>query len=86
MLPTSEESDSDYDGPFSVFREWHAFTVGLAAGVVGALTGNLELLAIVAGLALGVRAVPAPPLRQLRVEPWYTLGGLLIGYVAVVVL
>jgi len=78
--PTTDEGDAEYNGPFSIFREWHAFTVGLATGVIAAVTGRLELLAIVGGLALGLRAAPTPPLRQLKAEPWYALGGVLIGY------
>jgi len=35
-LPTADESQGQYDGPLSTYREWHALGVGI---VVGTLIG-----------------------------------------------
>jgi hypothetical protein len=76
------ESDSARDGLLSYAVEWHALTVGIAVGFVAGVTGRWELAGIAVGIVLGVRAAPAPKkLRQLRREPWYALGGLVIGVI-----
>ena len=72
------ESDSARDGLLSYAVEWHALIIGLATGVVTALTRRWELAGVVVAIVLTVRAAPGK-LSQLRREPWYALGGLVIG-------
>ena len=80
LRPHKRESDSPYDGPFSVYREYHALTLGLGAGVIAGATGTWELAIAVSGVALGVRAVPTGALKQIRKDPWYTIGGVVLGW------
>ena len=79
------ESKSKRDGLLSYAVEWHAVIIGLAVGVTAGLTQRWELAGIAVGLVLGIRAAPGK-LSQLRREPWYALGGLVIGLGAGIVL
>lgn len=72
------ESDSTRDGLLSYSSEWHALTVGLAVGLVAGLSGSWQLAVVAVAITLGLRAAPGP-LGQLRHEPWYALGGVVIG-------
>jgi len=76
------ERDSQRDGAFSYSKENHAFVLGLGAGLLTGLTGRRDLAVVVAAVALGVRAAPTGRLKQLRKEPWYALGGLILGFLA----
>lgn len=78
--PRKSESAGAYDGPLSIYREYHALTVGLAAGLLAGTTGTWEFALLAAGVALGVRAAPSGPLEQLTREPWYALGGIVLGF------
>lgn len=78
MIPTSESGWS-YDGPLSTLTEWHALILGIGAGLVSFLTGNPLFMAAVVGMALGVWALPFGKLREVRREPWYAVGGALLG-------
>ena len=70
----------------STRAERHAAIVGLGAGFTAALTGRVELLAVVVAISIGVRAAPEPgKLRELRREPWYAIGFGLVGYASVTV-
>jgi len=71
-LPTSSEDGLDYDGPFSTLPEWHAFILGLHAGL------DEEGDAVLA-VALGDRVAETAAEREVRTEPWYASGGVLIG-------
>lgn len=72
------EADSERDGLLSYSKEWHALVVGLAAGLVAGLSGRWEIVVAVVAMTLAIRAAPGP-LKQLRKEPWYALGGVVIG-------
>lgn len=87
--PTEEESPRD--GLFSYAGEYHAFIVGAGAGITAAVTGQLAILGALAAVALGIegatRALPATSritsrvaTAELRREPWYAIGGGLLGY------
>lgn len=75
------EGDTKRGGFLSYSAEWHALAIGLAVGITAGLTSNWELLAIVVGVSLGIRAAPTGPLEELRREPAYVLGGIVIGLV-----
>jgi hypothetical protein len=72
------ESESERDGLLSYAVEWHVLIVDLAVGMVAGLTGCWELAGVAVAIVLGVRSAPGR-LAQLRREPWYALGGLVIG-------
>jgi len=71
-LPTSTEAGLEYDGPFSTLPEWHAFIIGLHAGLDG------EGDTIIA-VALGEQKVETEAEREVRKEPWYASGGVLLA-------
>ncbi|WP_323190469.1 hypothetical protein [Halostella sp. PRR32] len=71
-FPTSTEDALDYDGPFSTLPEWHAFIIGVHAGVAG--EGDTVL-----AVALGDREAETVAEREIKAEPWYTSGGTLLG-------
>ncbi|WP_459191839.1 hypothetical protein [Halosimplex sp. J119] len=80
LIPSStDESETERDGPFSTLREIHAATVGLAVGVVVGLTGHIELAALFVFIALGAKLGSVGPLEDIRREPWYALGLFLVG-------
>jgi hypothetical protein len=74
------ESDSARNGLLSYAVEWHAVIVGFAVGLVAGLTQRWELAGAAVAIILSVRAAPGK-LSQLRREPWYALGGLLLGMI-----
>jgi len=80
LIPTStDESETDRDGPLSTLTEWHALILGLAVGAVSGLTGRYELAAVAVACALGLRVSEhSPAIAELRKEPWYFAGGLLV--------
>jgi hypothetical protein len=85
----STEAGTDRDGVLSYAGEWHALIVGLAAGFVALQTGFEMLLVVVAAAALGIEAgkragstSTVKALGEVRREPWYALGGLLVGAAA----
>jgi len=82
------ESDTDYNGVFSYAGEWHAFLIGIGAGIVAVYT-NQPLVGVgVIGVALGVKGIGklAGPLdgknvvHEIKREPWYAIGGTLLGW------
>jgi len=83
QMTAPSESESARDGLLSYAVEWHALTLGLAVGLAAGLTQRWELVGIAVAIVLGVRAAPGK-LSQLRREPWYALGGLVIGIVATI--
>jgi hypothetical protein len=55
--------------------------IGVVCMLVLGLTGSTELLAVVGPIALGGRATQRlPKLQHLEAQPWWWLGGLLVGY------
>lgn len=85
------EEDSPRAGLFSYAGEWHAFIVGVGAGIATAATGQLAILGALAAVALGLkgaaktlsetsRITSRVAIHEIRREPWYALGGGLIGY------
>lgn len=77
--PRKRESDGPYDGPLSIYAEWHSLLVGVAVGLVTAGTGTWELAVALVAIALGVRAAGGP-LEDIRREPWYACAGLVFTY------
>jgi len=82
LIPDStDESETERDGVLSSLREWHAAIVGLAVGVVAALTGSWELAGLFVFATLGLK-LGSRHLGDVRQEPWYALGFFLVGLVA----
>jgi len=82
LVPDStDESETERDGVVLSLREWHASVVGLAVGVVTALTGSWELAGLFVFVALGAK-LDSKHLTDIRREPWYALGFCLAGLVA----
>ena len=84
----AKESDTPRPGFLSYAGEWHALAVGLGAGIAAGTTGRWELAAVVVAVALGLKAgkvkgadPSAPVVGEVRREPWYGLGGVVIGVV-----
>ena len=82
----AREKDTKRPGFLSYAGEWHALAVGLAAGLAAGTTGRWELAAAVVAVALGMQAGKvkgADPsvamVGEVRSEPWYALGGVVIG-------
>jgi len=83
--PTEESTERD--GLLSYAGEWHALLVGAGAGLAAAVTGTWVLVGVVATAALGLevsRVMGTTPkagkaLGEVRREPWYALGGVLLG-------
>jgi|GEM_PF-3270785 len=78
QMTAPSESESERDGLLSYAVEWHALILGLAVGLAAGLTQRWELVGIAVAIVLGVRGAPGR-LSQLRREPWYALGGVVIG-------
>lgn len=87
----ASESDSEYDGFLSYAKEWHALTLGIAAGLCGRFTKGTQYepvgvaaMSLVTGLALGLESYSQyknnPVSNNVRAEPWYALGGMLAAY------
>lgn len=74
------ESETARDGLLSTRREIHASVVGAAVGVVGAASGSVELLALFTLATLGAK-LGSRHLGDIRKEPWYALGAMLLGLV-----
>jgi hypothetical protein len=86
-LPDAPEDATERNGVLSSQTEVHALVLGLGAGVIGIATGNPILLAAVVAIALGVEigrlsgdTDEIPAAGEIRKEPWYALGGVLVGY------
>jgi len=84
----AREQDTPRGGFLSYAGEWHSLAVGLGAGIAAGTTGRWELAAVVVALALGMEAgkvkgadPSAPVVGEVRREPWYGLGGVVIGVV-----
>jgi len=76
----SSESGSDRDGLLSYSTEWHAAIIGLGAGLGLGVPG----VAAITGTALcltGMKRVSnRKAVQELVKEPWYGIGGSLIGF------
>lgn len=82
MLPDSRtEAGTERDGVLSYAGEWHALVVGFAVGFAAAVTGRWELAGVLAAAALGVEGGKrsGKAFGEVRSEPWYALGGLVVG-------
>ncbi|WP_436924950.1 hypothetical protein [Halosimplex amylolyticum] len=84
IIPRStEESETARDGFLSTLREFHAAIIGLAVGVVVAMTGAWELAALFVFAALGAKLSQVEQLGDVRREPWYALGAMLVAIGAI---
>jgi len=87
------ESDTDYNGVLSYTSEYHALLIGLGAGIVAGYLNQPPILVGVISVALGLKGAKrlAGPLdgryvvEELTSEPWYGVGGALVGWVAAAV-
>lgn len=86
-LSGPSEGSSDYDGLLSYATEWHALLIGVGAGLVAGWTMMPLLAAATIACALGIRGLKGVPkirdraaIRELQAEPWYGIGGTLLGY------
>jgi len=77
------ESDSERNGFLSYHAESHAVGVGLGVAWLAMVTGNLQLLGLVVpAITAGLRAKNrefSKILTDVRQEPHYALGGLVVG-------
>jgi hypothetical protein len=77
------ESDSERNGFLSYHAESHAAGVGLGIAWLAMVTGNLQLLGLVVpAITAGLRAKNrefSKILTDIKQEPHYTLGGLVVG-------
>lgn len=85
-LPTgSHEPANGYTGLFSYSVEVHAFLIGVAVGAYTQTTGDLQLAMGVISIALtvgrGQQHFTETVSSQLKKEPWYAIGGLIVGIV-----
>lgn len=82
------EADSDYNGVFSYAGEYHAFIVGLSVGLVSGNLGTPEVALGLMAATLGLkgseklsRIIAADvAVAEIRREPWYSIGGVVVGY------
>lgn len=92
LFTAKEESDTDYDGPFSYPREFHATAIGAGAGVAAATTGDTQLISAVATVALSgdrvrrARKLTDKASHEVKGEGWYALFGIALGFAAATVL
>lgn len=87
-LPTGvHEDDTERDGFLSYSVEVHAAVIGLAVGAAAATAGDVQLMMALVSIALGVGRAQqqfSDKVRsQLIKEPWYSIAGAAIGYLAV---
>lgn len=87
-LPTGvHEEDTDRDGLLSYSVEVHAAVIGGAVGATAATTGSTQLIIALVTIALGVGRVQQQFSETIRLqvlkEPWYAIGGVVGGYLAV---
>lgn len=85
----ASESDTARDGLLSYASEWHAAILGLGFGAAGGWLGQPEVAGVGIAVALGLGAakrVSQTVAGELRREPWYAVGGVLLGYAPAVVL
>lgn len=90
------EHQTDYDGFLSYAGEFHALTLGLATGFASIVAGEPKVAALVILATIGVRGSgtvarqlakigkkreDSTALGELRREPWYAVGGVIIGVV-----
>lgn len=91
-LSRKHESGTDYNGFLSYAGEWHSLTLGLSVGGSSALTGSPEVAATTALVALGYKPASKMPnvgkkkekastVGEIRREPWYATGGIVLGFV-----
>lgn len=88
------ESGTEYDGALSYAGEFHALALGLAVGFASIASGAPQVAAGVVLATLGLRGSghfaralakigkkteDATALGELRREPWYAVGGVVIG-------
>ncbi len=92
-LSRKREKGTEYDGFLSYAGEWHSLTLGLSVGASSAITGAPEVAATTALVALGYKSKSAMPnvgkkkekasvVGEIRREPWYATGGIVLGFVA----
>jgi hypothetical protein len=87
------EKQTEYDGFLSYAGEYHSLTLGLSVGFSSAVTQAPEVAATVVLVALGYKSASAMPnvgkkrekssvVGEIRREPWYAAGGVLLGFAA----
>lgn len=88
--PVGSEDETPRDGPFSTLTEWHAAILGAVAGGTALFTGQHWILAAVTAGALGVAGKKrqgkdntVPAFGEIKKEPWYALGGMAAGALAI---
>lgn len=82
ILPDGRsESDTERNGLLSYAGEWHALILGLLAGITSGVTGEPALAMTVAGYVFGESKGNGKAFREIKSEPWYAAGGVIIGYI-----
>jgi len=89
-LSRSKEKYTDRGGFLSYAGEFHALIIGLGVGVYSALTGDIALLIFMLSIALGTSwsgfiakryNIPKKISGEVKREPWYTIGGIIVAYI-----
>lgn len=77
------EADTERDGAFSYHAETHSAGIGAGLGMAAALTGQWRLVGLVVSIgvyaARGKSALDPKIAADVRQEPHYALGGLVLG-------
>lgn len=83
------EAGTTRDGFLSYAGEWHALALGLAAGIMFGVEGDVDHAVGLVGVALGGKGIEGAKSRignskaasEISSEPWYAAGGVLVGLV-----
>lgn len=77
----AKERFSDRNGLLSYATEWHALIIGLGSGLGLGVPGVAAIVATALGLQGSKRISSRKAIEELTSEPWYGIGGSLIGFV-----
>lgn len=77
----SDERFSDRDGLLSYATEWHALIIGLGSGLGLGIPGVGAVATAALGLQGSKRISTRKAIQELTQEPWYGIGGSVIGFV-----
>lgn len=83
-FPTAEESGSDYDGPFSIWAEFHTVLTAFGLGVASMLPDEMGKR-LVFQWAFGRDATRGWAAREVeRAGPWYAVISYVLGVIVAV--
>lgn len=84
----AQESDTEYNGAFSYAGEFHSAIVGLSVGLTAGFTQAPEVAVALLAATLGVKGAGKlseriksnVAVQEIRREPWYCAGSVIVGY------